>query len=65
MNPIFDLMVIGVIVSMVLVNVMTLRETVNITSYWTKLSEKMSAFNFLGYSSTFSSPPEPMRVSQD
>ncbi len=48
MSPIFDLMVIGVIVSMVLVNVISLRETESTASYWTKLSQKVRSFNLFG-----------------
>ncbi len=65
MNPIFDLMVIGVIVSMVLVNLISLRGTGNTTLYWTKLSEKMRAFNLFGDSPALSSSPRAVPVSQD
>ncbi len=55
MNPIYDLIVIGVISSMVLLNLYFFRSTGTTKSSWTALAEKLSALNLLGQRSVLSS----------
>ena len=65
MNPLFDLIVIGVIVSMVLVNLWSVRESQNAVSPWTKLKEKIHDISPWGPSPALSSPQGQVRLTQD
>ena len=65
MNPIFDLIVIGVIISMVLVNLWSVRELQNAVSPWTKLKEKIHDISPWGPSSALSSSQGDVQFSQD
>lgn len=65
MNPIFDLIVIGVIISMVLVNLWSVRESQNAVSPWTKLKEKIHDISPWGPSSALSSPHGQVGLTQD
>ncbi len=65
MNPIFDLIVIGVISSMVLVNLWSVRESQNAVSPWTKLKEKLHDISPWGSSQALSSPHGQVRLTQD
>ncbi len=65
MNPIFDLIVIGVIVSMVLVNLWSVRESQHTVSPWTQLKEKLQDISPWGPSSALSSSHGDVQFSQD
>ena len=53
MNPIYDLVVIGLIVCMVLVNLYHSQgQTLQTVSFLTKLREKLTPFNLLGQKTT-------------
>ena len=65
MNPIFDLIVIGVIFGMVLVNLWSVRESQNAISPWTKLKEKIHDISPLGPSPALSSLHGQARLSRD
>ncbi len=65
MNPLFDLIVIGVIISMVLVNLWSVREVKNAVSPWTKLNEKIHDLRLGGQSPALSSFHGQARLSRD
>ncbi len=65
MNPIFDLMVIGVIVSIVLVNLWSVREAQHAVSPWTTLKEKLHNISPWGPRPTLSSSHGDVQFSQD
>ena len=65
MNPLFDLIVIGVIFGMVFVNLWSVRESQNTLSPWTKLKEKIHDISPWGPSPTLSSPQGEIRLTQD
>ena len=65
MNPIFDLIVIGVIVSMVLVNLYSVRESQNAVPPWTKLKKKLHEVSLWGQSPALSSFHGQARLSRD
>ena len=65
MNPIFDLIVIGVILSMVLINLWSVRETKNAVSPWTKLKQKIHDLSPWGPSPALSSLQGQVHLTQD
>ncbi len=65
MNPIYDLIVIGLVVVMVLVNLWSVREFQNAVSPWTKLKEKIQDLRLGGQSPAMSSPQGQVRLTQD
>lgn len=65
MNPVFDLIVIGVILGMVLVNLWSVRESQNAISPWTKLKEKIHDLSLGGHSPALSSFHGKARLSRD
>jgi|GEM_PF-7111328 hypothetical protein len=65
MNPIYDLIVIGLVVVMVLVNLWSVREFQNAVSPWTKLKEKIHDLSLGGHSPALSSFHGQARLSRD
>ena len=65
MNPIFDLIVIGLIVSMVLVNLWSVRESQHAVSPWTTLKEKIHSISPWGHTPALSSSKGDVQFSQD
>jgi hypothetical protein len=54
MDPIFDLIVIGVIVSMVLLNLYLSKDASHPkVSFWSSIWQKLNAFNPLGHKKAF------------
>ncbi len=65
MNPIYDLIVIGLVVVMVLVNLFSIGDSHNTVSLWTKLRKKIHDFSPLGRSPALSSFDGQARLSRD
>ncbi len=65
MNPIYDLIVIGVVVVMVLVNLWSARKLQNAVSSWTTLKGKIHDLSLGGHSPALSSFHGQARLSRD
>jgi len=65
MDPIFDLIVIGVIVSMVLLNLYFSQDASHPKAYfWSYISQKWNAFNPLGHKKAFD-PYRSVHITQE